>query len=194
MTEAIHQRIREWLLASANGSLSPRERQALARHLSECPECGALACDPDLVGELERVMERHRQIPGGIEGRVLARVEQGIASRRLLESPRSRRQVRLAARVCLCVLVAALLAIRTLDLRWAPGEGWAGRIWGTVSQFVLRQPDYPRSELVVGDRGLLASTHQLGSSLFGALLWALLLVLVGQFLLGAWRRRRAAGA
>ncbi|MBT3288929.1 MAG: hypothetical protein HN849_04075 [Victivallales bacterium] len=194
MTGTIHQRVQEWLVASANGSLAPREREALAEHLAECPECGSQACDPEVVGELQRVMERHRQVPQGLEDRVLLRVEQGIASRRLTQSPRSQRHLRLALRVCLALVVCGLLAIRTLDLRWSLGNGWAGRVWSTVSQFVLRQPSYHHAQLVADEQGLLASCHQLGSHLVGALLWVLLLVLASQFTLDAWRRRRAVTA
>jgi len=195
MTGTIHQRVQEWLVASANGSLVPREREALAQHLAECPECGSRACDPEVVGELQRVMERHRQVPRGLEDRVLLRVEQGIASRRLTQSPRSQRHLRLALRICLALVASGLLAIRTLDLRWSLGSGWAGKVWSTVSQFVLRQPSYRHAQLVAdGDQGLLASCHQLASHWVGALLWVLLLVLASQFALDAWRRRRAVTA
>jgi hypothetical protein len=178
------------LVASANGSLSDDERVALSDHLADCPQCGRKACDSEMVEELQRVMERHRQIPAGLEERVLERVGEGITSRRLSETPRSRRHLRLALRVCLALFVAGLLAIRTLDLRWSLGNGWAGRVWATVSQFVLRQPSYSTGEFGQEKQGLLASCHQLTANLVGALLWIVLILLVSQFVLDAWKARR----
>jgi anti-sigma factor RsiW len=192
MSRTIHEHLRDWLVASANGSLAAEERAELARHLADCPRCGKQACDPELVEDLQRVMERHRQIPAGLEDRVLGRVAEGITSRRLSQTPRSQRHVRLAIRICLALFVASLLAIRTLDLRWSLGSGWAGRMWATVSQFVLRQPNYATGELGPEKQGLLASCHQWAANWIGAVLWVVLLLLVCQFVLEAWRVRRRA--
>jgi anti-sigma factor RsiW len=190
MSTRVHERLRDWLIASANGSLSVNERDELARHLATCDHCAQAACDPAVVEEMESVMARHRQVPDGLEDRVLARVAEGITSRRLSETPRSQRHMRIALRVCLALFVAALLAIRTLDLRWSLGDGWMGRAWATLSQFVLRQPSYAAGQFGPEKQGLLASCHQLAANLVGAMLWISLLLLVSQFVLEAWRARR----
>lgn len=190
MTDAIHERLRDWLGAAANGSLSDAERADLAQHLAECTACRRQASDPALVEELQRLMERHRQIPAGLEEGVLARLQAGTAQSASAAALPSRSPWWLAARVGLAILVTGLLAVRVLDLRWSPGSGWGNRVWVTISQYVLRQPAYPPAEFGAGQEGLLASCHQLASNLVGALLWICLLVLAGQLVVELWRRRQ----
>jgi len=190
MTDAIHERLRDWLTAAANGSLSAVERADLAQHLAECASCRRQASEPALVEELQRLMERHRQIPAGLEEGVLARLRTGAERPAREPVLPGRSPWWLAARIGLAIMVIGLLAVRTLDLRWSPGSGWANRVWVTISQYVLRQPAYPPAEFGAGEEGLLASCHQLASQLVGALLWIGLLVLAGQLLVELWRRRQ----
>ena len=190
MTDAIHERLRDWLVASANGSLTATEQADLAQHLADCTTCRHQASDPAVVEELQRLMERHRLIPPGLEERVLARFQPGPEQPAPTAVVPGRSRAWLVVRASLALLVVGLLAVRALDLRWSPGNGWANRVWVTISQYVLRQPAYPPAEFEAGHQGLLASCHQLASHLVGALLWICLLVLAGQLLVELWRRRQ----
>lgn len=189
MTDAIHERLRDWLVAAANGSLTATERAELSAHLAACSQCRHQASDPALVEEQERLMERHGQFPAGLEERVLARLQP--ATEQPASEPVSARRSPwwVAWRVAVAVLLAGLLVVRTLGLRWSPSTGWANRIWVTFSQYVLLQPSYPPAELGAGQEGMLASCHQLASHLVGAMLWIGLFALLGQLLLDQWRRR-----
>ncbi len=189
MTDAIHERLRDWLVAAANGSLTATERADLSAHLAACPHCRQQASDPVVVAEQERLMERHGQFPPGLEERVLARFHPPADEPTPQPAFPRRSPWWVAWRVAGTVLLAGLLAVRTLGVRWSPGTGWANRLWVAFSQYVLLQPSYPPAELGAGPEGMLASCHQLASHLVGAMLWIGLFVLVGQLLLDQWRRR-----
>lgn len=184
MTDSIHEHLHDWLVAAANGSLTATERTELAAHLAVCPHCRRQASDPALVEEQERLMERYGQFPAGLEERVLARLQPTAGQPAAALAMPRRSPWWVAWRVAVTVLLAGLLAVRTLGLHGAPGTGWTSRMWGAFSQYVLLAPAEG-----AGQDGVLALCHQLASLLVGALLWICLFVLLGQLVLDQWRRR-----